>query len=260
MNQHEINRKNQIIQDFIRLTQFVYPYKHEHEVLELIDFQLSQDTFGNYYYIIGEKPTTMFTSHFDTVGYLKKKVNHIFDGDIIRTDGQTILGADDKAGVALMLNMMRNNVKGLYYFFIGEELGRVGSTCLSNQIEENPFVQNISKIISFDRKGVDSIITHQMGKRCTSDIFAKSLAKELNALESTFRYRLDDGGIFTDSFSFIDQISECTNISVGYYSQHTSNEYQSMIHLIKLGNALCHVNWENLPVKRKIEKIKKTQK
>ena len=254
MNQHEINRENQIIQDFIRLTQFVYPYKNEPEIAELIDFQLTKDTYGNYYYCIGDKPTVMFTSHFDTVGYLKEKVNHVFDGDIIRTDGKTILGADDKAGVALMLHMMRNNVKGLYYFFIGEEVGRIGSTALSKKIELNPHVQDILKIISFDRKGVDSIITHQMGKRCSSDVFAKSLAKELNALESTFRYRLDDGGIYTDSFSFIDNIRECTNISVGYYNQHSQRECQSMIHLIKLGNALCKIDWENLPVKRKLIK------
>jgi hypothetical protein len=32
MQQHELNKENQIIQDFIRLTQFVYPYKNEPEI------------------------------------------------------------------------------------------------------------------------------------------------------------------------------------------------------------------------------------
>ena len=255
MNQHENNRENQIIQDFIRLTQFVYPYKNEPEIAELIDFQLTKDPYGNYYYSIGDKPTVMFTSHFDTVGYLKEKVNHVFDGDTIRTDGKTILGADDKAGVALMLHMMRNNVNGLYYFFIGEEVGRIGSTALSDKIGMNPHVQDILKVISFDRKGVDSIITHQMSRRCASDVFAKSLAKELNTLESTFRYRLDDGGVYTDSYSFVDNIRECTNISVGYNFQHSHRECQSMIHLIKLGNALCKIDWEKLPVQREFKNI-----
>ena len=254
MQQHELNKENQIIQDFIRLTQFVYPYKNEPEIAELVDFQLKKDPYGNYYYSIGDKPTVMFTSHFDTVGYLKEKVNHVFDGDTIRTDGKTILGADDKAGVALMLHMMRNNVNGLYYFFIGEEVGRIGSTALSDKIGMNPHVQDILKVISFDRKGVDSIITHQMSRRCASDVFAKSLAKELNTLESTFRYRLDDGGVFTDSYSFVDNIRECTNISVGYNFQHSHRECQSMIHLIKLGNALCKIDWEKLPVQREFKK------
>lgn len=253
MKQNEINRNTEIIKDFIRLTQFVYPYKHENEIVELIDFQLEKDAYGNYFYCIGDHPTIMFTSHFDTVGHSKLKVNHVIEGDVIRTDGTSILGADDKAGVSLMLHMMRNNVKGLYYFFIGEEVGRVGSTALCSQLEDNDLVKAVTKVVSFDRKGVDSIITHQLGGRSASDLFAKSLADELNKYESTFQYKLDSGGIFTDSFSFIDKISECTNISVGYYFQHTQKEYQSMSHLIKLGNALCKVDWENLPVKRKLK-------
>ena len=250
MKQYEINSKHQIIQDFIRLTQYVYPYKYEHEIESLIDCQLKKDLFGNYYFKIGNTPSTMFTSHFDTVGSIKKKVTHVFDGDIIRTDGKTILGADDKSGVALMLHMIRNHIEGLYYFFIGEEVGRVGSRSLSKEFNSSIICRNITKVISFDRKGVDSIITHQMGTRCASISFSKELANQLNSIEETFRYKLDDTGVFTDSYSFLNQINECTNISVGYYFQHTNQEYQSMNHLIKLGNTLCKIDWENLTVKR----------
>jgi hypothetical protein len=33
-------------------------------------------------------------------------------------------------------------------------------------------------------------------------------------------------------------ISECTNISVGYYKEHTHAEHQDIEHLIRLGKSL----------------------
>jgi di/tripeptidase len=79
----------------------------------------------------------MFTCHLDTVytdlyyGIYEVDIKHVIDGDFIKTNEYTNLGADDKAGMVIMLNMINEKVPGLYYFFQGEETGRIGSSKLS---------------------------------------------------------------------------------------------------------------------------------
>jgi di/tripeptidase len=48
----------------------------------------------------------------------------------------------------------------------------------------------------------------------------------------------------------VDIIPECTNVSVGYYREHTTEEKQDIDHLINLCKACVKVDWENLSVKR----------
>ncbi|WP_062046425.1 M20/M25/M40 family metallo-hydrolase [Bacillus sp. JCM 19034] len=80
-----------------------------------------------------ESTPIYFTSHMDTVVPGKGIKPSIEDGYVI-TDGTTILGADDKAGIAAMLEALRvineqNIEHGLVQFIItaGEESGLVGA-------------------------------------------------------------------------------------------------------------------------------------
>jgi len=86
---------------------------------------LKKDTWGNYVYTIGQS-RTIFAAHLDTVSKDFVKVKHIIDGNIIRTDGKTTLGADDKAGITVMLWMIKNEVPGNYYFLSVKKLGVLG--------------------------------------------------------------------------------------------------------------------------------------
>lgn len=236
---------------FLSLTSKTYPHGTESQLLpilyELVP-ELETDEFGNLFIKIGESDV-MFTSHLDTATAADTRVNHVFDGDIIKTDGKSILGADDKAGVTIMLNMIRNKVPGLYYFFLGEEVGCVGSKKVAGvqKVEKIPY---INKVISFDRRGTDSIITFQTGKRCASDVFGKALSDALNLANSDFKYDNDPTGVLTDSAQFISIYPECTNISVGYQSEHTFSESQNITHLEKLAEACLKVDWNALPVER----------
>lgn len=241
---------------FLKLTSETYPHGTEKEILHLLPSNLKTDQFGNLYIEIGNYPSTMFTSHLDTASYEKKKVNHIIQGDIVSTDGTSILGADDKAGVTIMLYMIQENIPGLYYFFLGEERGCIGSKKVADLHSKSP-LPNIKKVISFDRRDYNSIITFQSSQRCCSNIFANALAEELNqkskkekTIDSTFQYELDPTGIYTDSYQFISIYPECTNISVGYKNEHTSRETQDLKHLEKLAKTCVLINWENLPVER----------
>jgi hypothetical protein len=238
---------------FLRLTEFTYPYGYEDDVInnfsDLFPKDLQKDEHGNYFLKIGNS-RTVFASHLDTACKEHVKVNHIIEGNIIKTDGKSILGADDKAGVTIMLWMINHNIPGLYYFFIGEEVGCIGSGLAAKFYEVKG---HFDRIISFDRRGTGSIITHQSGMRSASDEFANELARQLST--DGLKFKKDDTGVYTDSAEFTSVVSECTNISVGYYKEHTFSEYQDIKHLYLLANACTKVDWENLPTKRDISKV-----
>lgn len=245
---------NFIKSTFLKLTQKTYPYGFEDDLVDEMtkigifkDF--NRDDHGNYFLKIGQS-RTIFASHLDTACKSQTAVNHVIQGSIVRTDKTTILGADDKAGVTVMLWMIRHQIPGLYYFFIGEEVGCIGSGLASKFYETKG---HFDRIISFDRRGTNSIITHQSSMRTCSDEFAKELASQLNTYRLNFKP--DDTGVYTDSAEFTSVIPECTNISVGYYQEHTFNEHQDIEHLYKLAESCLHVEWEKLPTKRDTSKV-----
>jgi hypothetical protein len=240
---------------FLSMVTKTYPHGHEDEVLEFLP-DLEKDKYGNYYKIIGgnKAPNVMFTSHLDTADRAQK-ITTLYsreeDGDeIIFTDGSTILGADDKSGVTVMLYMMAHNIPGLYYFFIGEERGGIGSHMLAADFYLVDYLKNVKKCISFDRRRTVSVITSQMGRVCCSNTFGSALCDEYN--KNGLDLSLDPTGVYTDSASFIDDIPECTNVSVGYENEHTGRELQNMTYLIKLCEASIKVDWEGLPVARRV--------
>lgn len=239
---------------FLSLVTKTYPHGHEDEVLQFLPNDLQKDKFGNYYKIIAGDDTTMFTSHLDTADRKQVPTNLYSkeeDGDeIIFTDGTTILGADDKSGVTIMMYMMAHNVPGVYYFFIGEERGGIGSNQVSMEYDSFDYLKNITKCISFDRRRTISVITHQMGRECCSNQFGTALCKAYNA--NGLNLSLDNGGVYTDSASFMEEISECTNVSVGYLNEHTGREQQNMTYLIQLCEASVKVDWKSLPAVRKV--------
>lgn len=84
--------------------------------------------------------TIYFTSHMDTVVPGKGIKPSIKDGYVV-TDGTTILGADDKAGLAVMLEVIRvlkeqNIAHGTIQFIVtvGEESGLVGAKALDSSL------------------------------------------------------------------------------------------------------------------------------
>lgn len=179
---------------------------------------------GNYWVQIpGKGEDIMWTSHLDTVGDTPEPVNLKWTDEVLHTDGKTILGADDKVGVAIMCMMIRAGVPGTYAFFTGEEVGCVGSKAAANTFEWGE--DGYKACISLDRKGETSFITHQLGARCCGQDWAVAMC-DLIKKHSRGKVDLkpDSGGVYTDSRSFVDVIDQCTNISVGYLDQHNTTE------------------------------------
>ena len=191
--------------------------------------------------VIHPKNKIIFMAHHDTVHRTDGRQKVLYDTilDTAFVDHNECLGADCTTGVFLILEMIRAKVPGLYIIHTGEECGGIGS---SDIVKGNPkWLNDVDACISFDRYGTDSIITHQMGQRTCSDFFA-------NDLESILKMNLkpDSGGIYTDSYEYCNIVSECTNISVGYYNQHTKTEYQDMGFVMKLRDAIINADWGKL--------------
>lgn len=202
----------------------------------------TKDAFGNVWVTVGES-ATLFTAHTDTVhrseGKQKVKVK---DGIITTPDGEC-LGADDGAGVWLLVQMVKAGVPGTYAFFREEESGGHGSVWAN----ENMDLTRFKRAVAFDRRGVDSVITHQFGGRCCSDDFAAALAFDLNALLGDHGFfSPDDTGIFTDTAN-LGQIPNRTNISVGYECEHGASESLDAVFLGRLRDACLALDWEALP-------------
>jgi hypothetical protein len=147
-----------------------------------------------------------------------------------------------------MLKMIEAGVEGVYVVHAGEEIGCVGSSAL---VKDNPeWIDHVDFAISFDRKGYTSIITHQLGMRTCSDAFANSFADMMD-----FNFEIDTSGAYTDSNEYTSVIAECTNISVGYFNQHSAKETQDKVFLDMLIEKLIAADWSKLVAERDVNEI-----
>ncbi len=192
----------------------------------------------------------LFSAHLDTVDNTDCTHTLVeFDDATLGTDGNTVLGADDGAGVWLMLQMIKRQCPGGYVFPVGEERGGVGSKALAEHFPA--LLSAYDYAVAFDRAGTHSVITHQFCGRCCSDVFAGALADQLSAAANDYyMFAPDDSGVYTDTAEWTHLIPECTNLSVGYYSQHSVSETVDMRYLAAMVDICCAVEWDQLPVDR----------
>jgi len=189
---------------------------------------------------------TLFVAHVDTVHHADG-INKIKMTDTVWYAQGSQLGADDGAGVAMLMHLMHAGVPGHYVFTRGEECGGVGAKALA---DDDRFLRRFDRAIAFDRRGTTSVITHQGFGRCCSDVFAEALSAQLMTHCDELMYMPDDTGVYTDTAEFTGIIPECTNISVGYQREHSHEEAQSILHLQALAEACMQVQWDELPTVR----------
>ena len=239
---------------FLNLTQYTIPHGEEDTLSKYMPKGSKRDEFGNYSITIGNS-STLFTSHLDTCCTDYEKVHHIIDGNIVRTDGTTILGGDNKTGTVILLNMIEHNIPGTYYFFAGEEPtakdgGLYGS---KKALAANPqFFMKFKRAVCFDRKKEGSIVIRQMARYTCSEEFVKALTEQL--ANQGLPYKPDETGWYTDVAVFIDVIPEVTNLSSGTYNEHSTEEYVDIDYLSKVADAALKIDWESLPVVREAKR------
>ena len=258
---------NKQLNQLLAMHTYKRPHGSEHEQLfidrfiapleshaNVIDFE--QDASGNIWVTTSYSAKTLFTAHVDTVHRDSgiQKVTYDANLNLLYIDQEAAkttncLGADDTAGMWLMLQMIEAAVPGTFVFFRGEEKGGIGSSwAASNRAD---YLKDFDRAIAFDRRGQTSVISHQGMGRCCSDDFAHALAQAVNLTGKDVTLRPDNTGVFTDTANLTDLIGECTNVSCGYEAEHTPHENLDVEYLFKLLDALLLVDFETLPTSRK---------
>ncbi|MCR8847059.1 tripeptidase T [Rossellomorea sp. SC111] len=152
--------EERLLNEFLELVQIDSETKEEAEIAKVLTKKFSDlgvevfedDTMGETGHGAGNLICTLkgnkegvdpiyFTSHMDTVVPAKGVKPTLKEDGFIYSDGTTILGADDKAGLATMLESVRvlkeNNIShGDIQFIItvGEESGLVGAKALDSSL------------------------------------------------------------------------------------------------------------------------------
>lgn len=191
-----------------------------------------------------KKHRTLFVAHIDTVHRIEGTNNYREDSKGFHAIDAP-LGADDAAGVSILCSLI-GNVPAYYIFTRGEECGGIGSKYLAEQ--HSALLGQFDRAIAFDRKGTSDVISHQAVGRCCSDRFAEALSEALN--NEGLLYCPSDAGVYTDTAEYVSIIPECTNISVGYYSEHTPKEWLDIDHWQNLLAAALRIQWDKLPTDR----------
>jgi hypothetical protein len=212
-----------------------------------------------------KESTTLFSCHIDTCHSLEESTgqrqslcydstfNHLFLNKL-DAEGKELknvpgcLGADDGAGVYVLLRMIKAKVPGTYIFHIGEEVGCIGSRAMASK--QSTWLSKFTHAIAFDRQGTQDIIITQGGQVCASTECGMALADAINACHSELDMEISHKGVLTDVKHYAFDIPECINVAVGYDSQHGSHESLDVGHLERLVDACVKIDWAKLPVKR----------
>lgn len=210
--------------------------------------KVHRDEVGNLHIDTRLSPSnrTLFTAHVDTV-HREAGPNKIRKTDTHWHADGACLGADDGAGVAMLMHLLHSGVAGYYLFTQGEECGGIGATYVATKNPE--LLKQFDRAIAFDRRGIDSVITHQGWGRTASDVFAQALSDAL-CEDMTLMYAPDDTGVYTDTAEFIDVIPECTNVSIGYAREHSTDESLDIVHFVLLADRVVRIDWDSLPTDR----------
>lgn len=182
---------------------------------------IETDKYGNLLIVKGESDTyPCLAAHMDQVQHIHSKDFRAvdIDGDVIgwspKCHSQQGLGADDKNGIFICLELLRRFDVMKVAFFVGEEVGCTGSS----QVDLG-FFKDCRFIIEPDRKGSDDLITSMFCGKVCSEEFIKATNADL------FGYK-EACGTITDVGELVERgvgIS-CLNLSCGYYHAHTDEE------------------------------------
>ena len=138
-----INR-DRLLDTFLTLVQIDSPSKEEDAIIRHLADRLTalgltahRDDAGNLIARLdGSGQPLLLNAHVDTVGQ-DRGIRPVVENGIVRTDGTTILGGDDKSGVAIILEVLQLlRERGLSHppleiaLTVSEEIGLVGSKAL----------------------------------------------------------------------------------------------------------------------------------
>jgi putative aminopeptidase FrvX len=170
----------------------------------------------------------MLSAHMDTVRGVQPNKKVIDKSGIITAElpncTSTVLGADDRAGIAIIMTVLRNipdivhgNLK--VAFTTEEDVGCVGADNI-----DVDFYKDVDLAIVVDRKGNRDIVVGCDLAFCSDRVgfFMEGVSMLLD-----MDYTCVEGGV-SDALIFSSNGINSINISAGYQNEHTSKEFVSV--------------------------------
>ena len=185
--------------------------------------EIVSDQFNNVLIRKG-KPGTVpcVAAHLDTVHEAGAAKIVQQDGFLFGMDGQgerTGIGADDKAGVFVCLELLEKFENIAVILFAGEEIGCVGA-----EHAPKAWFEDVGYVIEFDCPGQRLVSYTSNGVRLFSNDgeFIKTAGPVMQAhgLTRWQRHPFSDVMALRQRFGF-----SCLNLSCGYYNWHRRDEY-----------------------------------
>ena len=185
----------------------------------LVEFMMKNDydiKFGeNYIFCVcesGNEKQVMLTAHLDTVQnprgaqviYVERKDNKHY---LWSPHG---IGGDDRCGIVAIKRLIERGLRPTVLFCDKEEKGGLGSEEFCSDYVGK---LNLNCIIELDRKGNNDLVFYDENNREWKEYLTKLTGWK------------EAGGSFSDICNLYDFGCASVNLSVGYYKQHTTDEY-----------------------------------
>lgn len=166
------------------------------------------------YYVLGQgNIPILLVAHTDTV-HPNPPTNIFYDQEkqvLWSPDG---LGADDRAGIYAILELLHKDLRPHVLFTNYEEIGALGAQQLTQDYPEiPPIIKNTKYVIQLDRRGNDDCVFYN----CDNQDF-------INYIKNFgFAHNI---GTFTDITVICSKWNVAgVNLSIGYYNEHSTSEY-----------------------------------
>lgn len=176
------------------------------------------------------KKKMMFAAHLDVVCEFEA-TDLLVELDNIVTRKKGILGADDRAGVAIILNLLKEvgNIKGIppfkFVFTVGEEQRQYGAKAI-----DPGFFEDVSFGISLDRRNCKDIVYRSRSQEYSTLEFAEGVARVSSRIFSVENEFVPCEGGISDLHVWSEKDTRpCVNLSVGYTQEHHDFENLNLV-------------------------------
>lgn len=185
--------------------------------MESIDFS------DGFLYCKGNIPV-MLVSHLDTVSATPPQ-NIVYNKNFI-TAIESVLGGDDRCGVFTILNILKAGFRPHILFTEDEEIGGVGATKF---IAKYPNKIDLKYILELDRRGSKDCVLYDTGN--------------MDFLQYVESFGFEENwGTFSDISVISPKYDIASaNLSIGYYNEHTRNEYINNTAMFNTFTKVCNM-------------------
>ena len=148
------------------------------------------------------------------------------------------LGADDRAGLFIIIKLLLAGLRPYVLFTTDEEIGGKGARQFAEDFKDASLDKFINFIVELDRKGKNDAVYYD----CNNELFQSYI--------NSFGF-IPQLGTFSD-ICIISPILNIAgvNLSVGYYNEHCQNEYLSLLQNDKIYDIIYYMVKES----KKLEK------